>query len=83
MPPNKKKEETMNKLVVGQEVSVDGGFGPVNAKVIKVVPPCIYVETGCCGQLRFNADGKECDANGKAYTYEFNAMFGPGPWELG
>jgi hypothetical protein len=69
-------------LTVGQDVHVNGGFGPVEGKVVKVVPPCIWVETGI-RQPRFNADGKECDPNGKTYTYDFDVTFGPGPWELG
>lgn len=71
----------MKALTVGQNVYVNGGFGPVEAKVIKVEPLCVYVETGLHGQLRFNNDGKECHPNGKAYTYEANG-FDPGPWEL-
>ena len=71
----------MKTLAVGQNVYVNGGFGPVEGKVVEVVPPSIYVETDNW-KLRFNLDGKECDPNGKAYTYEFNVMFGPGPWEL-
>jgi hypothetical protein len=70
-----------NRVVIGQHVYVDGGFGPLDGTVIKIEPPCIYVETDNW-RLRFNNDGKECGPNGKAYTYDFNVMFGPGPWEL-
>jgi hypothetical protein len=68
-------------LVVGQEVFINGGSGPVEGKVIKIMPPCIYVET-TNGQFRFNSDGKECDPKGTAYTHNGNVIFGPGPWEL-
>jgi hypothetical protein len=67
--------------VVGQRVYINGGFGPVAGRVVKVEPLCVYVETSN-GQLRFNKDGKECGLDGKAYDYENNVMFGPGPWEL-
>jgi hypothetical protein len=70
----------MKTLLVGQEVCINGGFGPVEGTVTKIVPPCIYVESN--GQQRFNSDGKECGPNGEAYTYAFNVMFGPGPWEI-
>jgi hypothetical protein len=69
-------------FAVGQDVYLDGGFGPIEGKIVKVSPPCIYVETGACGQIRFNNDGKECGPDGKAWTYENNVMFGPGPWKL-
>jgi hypothetical protein len=68
-------------LVVGQEVYINGGFGPVEGKIVKVDPPCIYVEIAN-GRFRFNSDGKECGLDGKAFTYASNVMFGPGPWEL-
>lgn len=68
-------------LTVGRDVYVNGGFGPVEGKVVKIVPPCVYVETAN-EKLRFNSDGKECGPNGKAWVYAFNPMFGPGPWEL-
>ena len=68
-------------LAVGQGVYVNGGFGPVEGKIVKVAPPCIYVETPN-GQLRFNNDGKECGPDGKALIYENNVMVGPGPWEI-
>jgi hypothetical protein len=70
------------KLVIGQNVYVDGGFGPVEAKVVEIASPCVYVETGTYGQLRFNENGEECGSDGNAYTYENNPMIGPGPWEL-
>jgi hypothetical protein len=68
-------------LTAGQNVYVNGGFGPVEGTVVKIVPPCIWVETGF-RQLRFNTDGKECDPNGKAYMYDFDVTFGPGPWVM-
>jgi hypothetical protein len=68
-------------LVVGQDVYINGGLGPVEGKVVKVVPPCVYVETAN-GRFRFNNDGEECGPNGKAYVYESNVMLGPGPWEI-
>ena len=71
----------MDELVVGQEVCVNGGFGPIVGRVSWIEPPCIYVETRN-DQLRFNREGKECSPNGTAYTYAFNVMFGPGPWEI-
>jgi hypothetical protein len=71
----------MSTYSVGQNVCVNGGFGPIDGRVKRVEPLCIYVETDNW-QLRFNTDGKECDPKGKAYTYEFDVMFGPGPWEL-
>jgi hypothetical protein len=69
------------KLVVGQEVRVNGGSGPVAGRVVKIVTPCVYIETSN-GQFRFNKDGKECDPTGEAYTYANNVMLGPGPWEV-
>jgi hypothetical protein len=67
--------------VVGQDVYVAGSFGPVEGKIVHIAPPCIYVATAE-GPFRFNSDGRECDLNGKAYTYENNIMLGPGPCEL-
>ena len=67
-------------LTVGQKVCVNGGYGLIEGKVVKIEPPCVYVEAN--GLLRFNRDGKECDLNGIAYTYNSNPMFGPGPWEI-
>ena len=66
-------------LTVGQSVLVNGGFGPVEGKVVKIHRPCIYVETAN-GRLRFNYYRQECGPDGMAYTYSFNAMIGPGPW---
>lgn len=68
-------------LTVGQDVRINGGFGPVDGRVVEISPPCIYVETAN-GRFRFNLDGKECSPDGKACTYERNIMVGPGPWEL-
>lgn len=34
-----------NRLVVGQEVCINGGVGLVWGKVVEVSPLCIYVET--------------------------------------
>lgn len=72
--------DTQN-LVVGQPVLVNGGFGPVEGKIVKIDRPCIYIETAN-GRLRFNYYGQECGPDGVAYTYLFNAMIGPGPWKL-
>ena len=67
--------------MVGYPVLVNGGFGPVQGTIVKIDRLCIYVETAN-GRFRFNSDGKECGPDGKAYSYENNTMFGPGPWEL-
>ena len=32
------------RLVVGQNVDINGGFGRTTCKVVKIEPPCIYVE---------------------------------------
>lgn len=68
-------------LMVGKTVRIDGGFGPIEGKIVQISLPCIHVETSS-GQFRFNSDGKECGPNGSAYMYEFNPMHGPGPWEI-
>jgi hypothetical protein len=68
-------------LTVGQELYINGGFGPVEGKVVKVSSPCIYVETAN-GRFRFNSDGKECNCNGIACSYTPDGIFGPGPWEI-
>jgi hypothetical protein len=70
-----------NRLVVDQEVCINGGVGLVWGKVVEVSPLCIYVETDWT-RIRFNQDGKECGPDGKACVYEYNIMVGPGPWEL-
>lgn len=70
-----------SKYRVGQEVYVNGSFGPVTGTVTKIEPPCVFIETGN-GQIRVNSEGKECGPNGMAYTHDFNIMFGPGPWEI-
>jgi hypothetical protein len=69
------------RLVVGQEVYINGGFAPMGGKVVKIMASCVYIETSN-GQFRFNSDGKECGPDGKAYTYTNNVMFGPGPWKI-
>jgi hypothetical protein len=68
-------------LVVGHPVLVNGGFGPVDGKVVTIDKTCIYVETAN-GLLRFNCYGMECGPDGVGYTYPFNPVLGPGPWEL-
>jgi hypothetical protein len=66
---------------VGQEVYINGGFGPVEGKVVKLSSPCIYVETAN-GRFRFNSEGKECDPAGATHSYTPDVMFGPGPWQI-
>jgi len=69
------------KLEVGQHVSINGGFGPVEGTISEISSPCIYVETSNW-RLRFNNDGEECGPDGTAYDYSNNVMLGPGPWKI-
>lgn len=71
----------ITEAVVGGCVLVNGGFGSVEGKTVKIDGPCLYVET-VNFLLRFNYDGKECGPNGKAYDYAFDITDGPGPWEI-
>jgi len=68
------------KLEVGQQVYVDGGFGLYKGTVVKIEPPCIYVEY-YNGRLRFNYEGRECGPSGKTYDTTRNTI-DPGPWEI-
>lgn len=78
------------KLVVGQDVDIIGtNFGRFTGKVVKIKSPCIWVEMGN-GSCRFNADGKECRPDGRAYnnawpsdyTANVGSIDDPGPYEL-
>jgi hypothetical protein len=71
-------------LVVGQDVYINWGFGRSESKVVKVVPPCIYVETmevfngrdnKQSGKLfLFNFYGKECGPDGNASRIPMKTM---------
>jgi hypothetical protein len=52
------------KLQIGQQFVIDGGYAPDVGTVVKIEPPCVYVNTGGWGELRFNADGDECNPDG-------------------
>jgi len=67
------------KLAVGQEVGVNGGMGgTASGIVVKIEPPCIYVESN--GLFRFNMDGKECFPDGRPCTTTDG--WGVGPYEI-
>jgi hypothetical protein len=81
--PVNRKNTVKKKLVVGQDVDIRGiSFGRFMGKVVKIEPPCIWVEMGN-GINRFNSDGKECAPDGRAYNNSPIVIDDPGPYELG
>jgi hypothetical protein len=74
------------KLEVGQQVFIDGGFGPEEAIISDIVPPCVYVDSAQHGRLRFNSRGDECLPDGTPVipqvAYPRGVMAGPGPFRL-
>jgi hypothetical protein len=54
-------------LSVGQNVVIEGGYGSYrDGKIVKIDPPCIYVESN--GLYRFNMGGKECFPDGTPHN---------------